>query len=193
MLGGAVWLSMSQQLLSGIMDFNADHFALLGLPRTFCIDVNLLDERYRAVQAQVHPDRFADADETQRRRSLQWATKVNEAYVALRKPLSRALYLLKLVGFGIDLADNHAMPAEFLMEQMEWREAVAEARAGKVLPALEDLDQRVRVDIRKGYEELAVLLDDRRDYARSADRVRRLMFLEKLLADIDEALLAVED
>lgn len=70
--------------------------------------------------------------------------------MALRKPLSRALYLLKLVGFGIDLADNHAMPAEFLMEQMEWREAVAEARAGKVLPALEDLDQRVRVDIRKG-------------------------------------------
>ena len=64
---------------------------------------------------------------------------------------------------------------------------------GKVLPALEDLDQRVRVDIRKGYEELAVLLDDRRDYAQSADRVRRLMFLEKLLADIDEALLAVED
>ena len=127
MLGGAVWLSMSQQLLSGIMDFNADHFALLGLPRTFRIDVNLLDERYRAVQAHVHPDRFADADETQRRRSLQWATKVNEAYVALRKPLSRALYLLKLVGFGIDLADNHAMPAEFLMEQMEWREAVAEA------------------------------------------------------------------
>ena len=110
------------------MDFNADHFALLGLPRTFRIDVNLLDERYRAVQAQVHPDRFADADETQRRRSLQWATKVNEAYVALRKPLARALYLLKLVGFGIDLADNHAMPVEFLMEQMEWREAVAEAR-----------------------------------------------------------------
>ena len=190
---GSIWLGMSQQLLSEIMDFNADHFALLGLPRTFRIDVNLLDERYRAVQAQVHPDRFADADETQRRRSLQWATKVNEAYVALRKPLSRALYLLKLVGFGIDLADNHAMPAEFLMEQVEWREAVAEARAGKVLPALEDLDQRVRVDIRKGYEELAVLLDDRRDYAQSADRVRRLMFLEKLLADIDEALLAVED
>lgn len=175
------------------MDFNADHFALLGLPRTFRIDGNLLNERYRAVQAQVHPDHFADADETQRRRSLQWATKVNEAYAALRKPLSRALYLLQLAGFGVDLADNHAMPVEFLMEQMEWREAVAEARAGKVLPELEDLDQRVRVDIRKGYEELMVLLDDQGDYAQSADRVRRLMFLEKLLADIDEALLAVED
>ena len=175
------------------MDFNADHFVLFGLPRTFRVDATLLDERYRELQAQVHPDRFADADEAQRRRSLQWATKANEAYLALKKPLSRAMYLLQLAGVGVDLADNHAMPIEFLMEQMEWREAVAEAREGKALPELEELDQRVRADIRKGYEELAVLLDERCDYAQSADRVRRLMFLEKLLADIDEALTAIED
>ena len=175
------------------MDFNADHFALLGLPRTFRIDVNLLDERYRAVQAQVHPDRFADADETQRRRSLQWATKVNEAYVALRKPLSRALYLLKLVGFGIDLADNHAMSAEFLMEQMEWREAVAEARTAREQNELEQLHYRVKQRMNARYEELGALLDDQQDYALAADRVRRLMFLEKLLFDIDDAMGALED
>ena len=170
------------------MDFNADHFALLGLPRTFRIDVNLLDERYRAVQAQVHPDRFADADETQRRRSLQWATKVNEAYVALRKPLSRALYLLKLVGFGIDLADNHAMPAEFLMEQMEWREAVAEARQACDQEELEKLRRRVKARQAQRYEQLAEALDDRQDYAFATERVCRLMFLEKLIAEIDNAL-----
>jgi molecular chaperone HscB len=175
-----------------MMDFNADHFALFDLPRAFRIDTAVLDERYRDIQAQVHPDKFADADEAQRRRSLQWATKANEAYQSLKKPLSRALYLLTLCGNDINMADNHAMPIEFLMEQMEWREAVAEARAGRALPELEELEHRVRGDIRKGYEALAAVLDDQRDYAQGADRVRRLMFLEKLLADIDEALTAVD-
>ena len=108
------------------MDFNADHFALFNLPRIFRLDAAQLDARFRDLQAQVHPDRFADANESQQRLSLQWATKVNEAYQALKKPLSRAIYLLELAGDGIDLANNRAMSAEFLVEQMEWREAVAE-------------------------------------------------------------------
>ena len=174
------------------MDFNADYFALFDLPRRFRIDVAQLDARYRDVQAQVHPDRFADADDAQRRLSLQWATRANEAYLALKKPLSRAIYLLELAGQGIDFADNRAMSAEFLVEQMEWRETVAEARAAQAAPELEELDQRVRASIRAGYEELADLLDDRNDLMQAGDRVRRLMFLERLLVDIDEALEAVE-
>ena len=174
------------------MDFNADHFSLFSLPRKFRIDTVQLDGDYRELQAQVHPDRFADASESQQRLSLQWATKVNEAYQALKKPLQRAIYLLDLAGHGIDLANNHAMSAEFLVEQMEWREAVAEARAENALEALEALDQRVKASIRSGYEELAILLDDRQDFVVAADRVRRLMFLERLWVDIDEALAAVE-
>lgn len=174
------------------MDFNADHFALFNLPRKFRIDTAQLDVGYRELQAQVHPDRFADANESQQRLSLQWATKVNEAYQALKKPLQRAIYLLDLVGQGIDLANNHAMSAEFLVEQMEWREAVADARAENALEALEALDQRVKASIRSGYEELAILLDDQQDFVMAADRVRRLMFLERLWVDIDEALAAVE-
>ena len=174
------------------MDFNADHFALFDLPRTFRIDAAQLDTCFRALQAQVHPDRFADANESQRRLSLQWATKVNEAYQALKKPLPRAIYLLELVGGDINLANNHAMSPDFLVEQMEWREAVAEARADRDLAALEELDQRVKASIRLGYEELAGLLDDQRDFVLASDRVRRLMFLERLWVDIDEALAAVE-
>ena len=174
------------------MDFNADHFALFDLPRAFRIDSATLDERYREFQARVHPDRFADADEAQQRLSLQWATKVNEAYQTLKKPLPRALYLLGLAGDGVNLADNNAMSAEFLMEQMEWREAVAEAREGKAVPELEELEQRVRARIRQGYEQLGELLDAEQAFGPAADSVRRLMFLEKLLTEIDEALAALE-
>ena len=174
------------------IDFNADHFALFGLPRAFRIDIEALDRHYREMQAHVHPDRFADADETQRRLSLQWTTQVNEAYRTLRKPLSRALYLLELLGCAVDTENNNAMPAEFLVEQMEWREAVAEARAAGDAEALEAQDGRLRERIARAYEELAAQFDDRQNYAVAADTALRLMFLEKLLAEIDEALAALD-
>ena len=101
------------------MDFNADHFSLFNLPRTFRLDASLLDQRYREIQAQVHPDKFAHAGAAEQRLSLQWAMRVNEAYQTLKRPLLRAQYLLKLAGNEIDAENNTAMPSEFLMEQME--------------------------------------------------------------------------
>lgn len=174
------------------MDFNADHFALFELPRTFRQDASTLDRRYRELQAKVHPDKYAHASDAERRLSLQWATRVNEAYQTLKKPLARGQYLLSLAGVNVDAESNTAMPSEFLIEQMEWREAVAEARAAHEQSELEQLFHRVKQRTRQRYEQLAVLLDDKHDYAEAADRVRRLMFLEKLLAEIDAALAALE-
>lgn len=174
------------------MDFNADHFALFELPRTFRIDGIALDKRYREMQAAVHPDRFADAGDTERRLSLQWATRVNEAYRTLRRPLPRAQYLLNLVGHDVAAENNSAMPADFLMEQMEWREAVFEARTAREQDELERLHSRVKQGMTARYEELGTLLDDQQDYEKAVDRVRRLMFLEKLLFDIDDAIAVLE-
>jgi molecular chaperone HscB len=175
------------------IDFNADHFTLFGLPRAFRIDSPALDERFREFQARVHPDRFARAGESERRVSLQWATRVNEAYRTLKNPLSRAQYLLDLAGQGVNLGNNTAMPPEFLMEQMEWREAVAEARQVREIAELEDLRHRVSQRMNKSYGRLAELIDDERDDAAAADYVRRLMFLEKLLAEIDDGMAALEE
>jgi molecular chaperone HscB len=174
------------------LDFNADHFALFGLTRVFRQDASTLDRRYRELQARVHPDKFAHASDAERRLSLQWATRVNEAYQTLKKPLLRAQYLLALSGNEIDARNNTAMPSDFLMEQMEWREAVAEARAGREQSELEQLYHRVKQRMKKRYEQLAILLDEEHDYEAAADRVRRLMFLEKLLAEIDDAMAALE-
>jgi molecular chaperone HscB len=175
------------------IEFGADHFALFGLPRAFRIDSPALDEHFRALQARVHPDRFARAEESERRISLQWATRVNEAYQTLKNPLSRAQYLLGLAGQGVDMANNTAMPPEFLMEQMEWREAVAEARQVREAAELEDLRHRVGQRMNKSYARLAEFIDDERDYAAAADCVRRLMFLEKLLTEIDDGIAALEE
>ncbi len=175
------------------MDLTADFFSLFELPRTFRLNLSELDSRYRDVQAQVHPDRFAHATETERRLSMQWATHANEAYTTLKKPLERAKYLLHLAGHDIQAESNTAMPADFLMEQMEWREAVMEAREGRDHHELERLHLRLDNDIRGRYDELGALLDDARDFALATDRVRRLMFLEKLLFEIDDALASLEE
>jgi molecular chaperone HscB len=170
------------------VDLTADFFSLFELPKSFRISLSELDSRYRDVQAQVHPDRFAHASETERRLSMQWATHANEAYTTLKKPLGRAKYLLHLAGHDLQAESNTAMPADFLMEQMEWREAVAEAREGGDHHELEHLHGRLGSDVAARYDEIARLLDDEKDYELATDRVRRLMFLEKLLHEIDDAL-----
>ena len=175
------------------MDLTADFFSLFELPRAFRLNLSELDSRFRDVQAQVHPDRFAHATEAERRLSMQWATHANEAYQTLKKPLERAKYLLHLAGHDIQAENNTAMPADFLMEQMEWREAVMEARGGRDHHELEHLYLRLQNDIRSRYDELGELLDDRQDAAEATDRVRRLMFLEKLLYEIDDALASLEE
>ena len=174
------------------MDFNADHFILFGLPRSYRLDPLVLDKRYREIQSEAHPDRFAQAGDSERRLSLQWATRVNEAYQTLRKPLPRAQYLLSLSGHDVDGHSNTAMTPEFLMEQMEWREAVEEARVAGEVEELEQLHTRLLHHAREVRGALGRQLDVDHDYVEAADTVRRVMFIEKLQHEIDDALLALE-
>lgn len=174
------------------MDFSDDHFALFELPRAFRVDAGALEARYREILSQIHPDKFVNSGGADRRLSLQWATRINEAYQTLKRPLSRARYLLHLAGQDLGAEENTAMPAEFLVEQMAWRESVFEARATANQQELEELHRRLKHDIDECYAEIAVLLDDRHDLTRSADRVRRLMFLDKLLFEIDDAMAALD-
>jgi molecular chaperone HscB len=173
-------------------NFNRDHYALFDLPRRFAVDAAELERVYREVQTRVHPDKFAQAHEAERRVAMQWATHANEAYQTLKLPLKRARYLLHLVGHDAQIEENTAMPTEFLVEQMEWREAVAEARAAADAGELDHLHHRMRKEISAQYEALHQALDERNDYPRAAELVRQLMFQEKLLHEIDDALEAVE-
>ncbi|MBU3693381.1 MAG: Fe-S protein assembly co-chaperone HscB [Rhodocyclaceae bacterium] len=153
---------------------------------------HVLDEAYRGLQARVHPDRYADKTDAERRVAMQWATAANEAYRTLRKPLLRAKYLIESAGVGLGEQDNTAMPAEFLMQQMEWREHVAEARAHRDDKALRHIEHAIR----SAEVELWPLLESRiaeADWPHAADVWRRLRFLEKLHDDIEDVRSALLD
>ena len=106
------------------VNLNQNHFELFGLPARFAVEPLALEARYRELQREVHPDRFAAAPDAERRVSMQLATRVNEAYQTLKSPLRRAVYILKLRGVDPGLETNTAMPAGFLMEQISWRERI---------------------------------------------------------------------
>ncbi|MBL8472977.1 MAG: Fe-S protein assembly co-chaperone HscB [Rhodocyclaceae bacterium] len=165
-----------------------DFFELFGLPRAFRIDDGVLAARYRELAAQVHPDRFAHLGEADRRAAVSYASDVNEAYRTLGSTLARAQYLLHLAGQDAALESNTAMDTSFLMEQMEWREAVSEARAAQDVDELDHLRLRLHDRMDLGLDQLGDEIDDQRDYAAAADSVRRLMFLDKLGREIDAAL-----
>jgi molecular chaperone HscB len=179
------------------MNLSANFFELFGLPVRFALDRAALDKAYHELQVQVHPDRFAHAAEAEQRVSMQWATRANEAYNALRRPLTRAKYFLELHGVDLAIESNTAMPADFLIEQMEWREAVEEARHGGDHHELEALHRRLRVEMDQRYAELGALLDEegnlQQNRSRAASEVRKQMFLEKLLQEIDDAIAEAEE
>jgi len=173
------------------LNFAADHFTLFGLPRVQAIDLNSLENCFRALQAKVHPDKHAHAADSDRRLSMQWATRINEAFQTLKSPGKRARYLLQLLGHDPQIESNTAMPVEFLMSQMELREAVMEARSAADEEALEAVRLGLLNEIKVEYERLAELIDITRDFTAAASLVRQLMFQEKLLTEIDDALEAV--
>ena len=172
---------------------NADFFTLLGVSKQFAQDLPELDARFRELQREVHPDRFAAADDAARRASMMLATQINEAYQTLRSPLKRATYLLNLAGVDVGAESNTAMSPEFLMAQMAWREQVADARAEKDLPVLTDLEAEIAEEIRAAYNDLGQALDSAGDTDNAVETVRRLMFLEKLHEEIDNAIFDLED
>jgi len=155
-----------------------NHFELFHLPQQFAIDLKALDQAYREVQSQVHPDKFARSPDAEKRVAMQWATRANEAYQTLRSPLRRATYLCELHGVDLETESNTAMAPAFLMQQMEWREALDDARAARDVNALAVLDSELADTRREQLAQIAAALDGD-DYRKAALGVRQLMFLEK--------------
>ncbi|HYF57522.1 MAG TPA: Fe-S protein assembly co-chaperone HscB [Burkholderiaceae bacterium] len=164
-----------------------NHFELLGLPERFAIDEGELQAAYRRFQGAVHPDRFAAAGATERRIAMELATRANEAYRTLADPGRRAAYLCERHGAPIRAETNTAMAPAFLVEQMEWREALEDARAGRDREALEGLSRLLCDHRGRLLDELGAAIDLDRDWPRAADAVRRWMFVDKFGAEVASA------
>ncbi len=169
------------------MNFNANHFQLFNLPLAFRLNVEELESAYRKLQNEVHPDRFASSGESEKRLSMQWATKVNEAYQTLKKPLNRAAYLLHLRGHEVFSEKHTAFPPAFLMQQMEWRESIAEARKSRNGSELDKLWNELKGETRRLEIQLASELDDAKDDAAASITTRKLKFMLKLIEEVGDA------
>lgn len=167
------------------MNLSDDDFTLFGMPARQALDRQALDAQRRSLQAQVHPDRFAAEGPAAQRLAMQWAVRVNEAYQRLRDPLSRAAYLCELRGVPVGADRNTAMPPDFLMQQMAWREVLEDTADAAAVQAL---DQQIEAAERDLHRRLQEDLDERADPTSAAQRVRELMFVARFRQDIDKRL-----
>ncbi len=165
-----------------------NYFQLFELPETFAITLSALETPYRRIQASAHPDRYVTATPTEQRQSMQLATLANEAYLTLKHPAKRAEYLLRLKGIDSLNDSNTNMPADFLMQQMEWREALEDASMAKDTASLEGLFDEMQAEAKTLTELLTDLIDTKKNYPAASETTRKLVFIDKVCADIRKAI-----
>jgi molecular chaperone HscB len=166
-----------------------DYFRFFGLKQQFHIDLPALEQAYLAIQKEVHPDRHARGSETEQRLAMQMATLANTAFQTLKHPVQRGLYLCQLHGVDAKLETNTAMPAAFLMKQMDWRESLDER--AEDLPALEAMMAEVEQSKADTLAEITQAIDGANNYVRAAELLRGLLFIDKFAVELDDTIAAL--
>jgi molecular chaperone HscB len=166
-----------------------DYFCFFGLKEQFKIDLSALDQAYLSIQKEVHPDRHARGSDSEQRLAMQMATLANTAYQTLKNPVQRGLYICQLHGVDAKLETNTAMPAAFLMRQMDWRESLDEN--AEDLASLEQLTAEVEQSKAEVISEVTLAIDSAHQYERAAELLRGLLFIDKFAIELDDAIAAL--
>lgn len=156
-------------------------FVIFGIPQQFEQEDNVLAQRWKDLLAQTHPDRFVSQGQASQRLATQWTMRINEAYQRLKNPVNRAALLCELAGEAINSETNTAMPASFLMQQMQWRETLEESSD---LVQVDQVRQMVKTERNKALATLSWLIDEKNDYQQAAQQVRMLMFMDRFMSNI---------
>ncbi|WP_112460981.1 co-chaperone HscB [Vibrio maritimus] len=163
-----------------------NHFELFGLPVQFQLDGSLLSSQFRELQKRFHPDNFATASERDRLLAVQKAAQINDAYEVLKKPISRAEYLLAENGVDIRAEQQTLQDPLFLMEQMELREELEDlASSSDPESELFDFEAKVSKMFKVQLSELEGQLSQA-EWPVAADSVRKLKFIAKLQSEIEQ-------
>jgi molecular chaperone HscB len=168
-----------------VLNLQDDDFSLMGVKPGFEIDLLALETRWKQLQREVHPDKFATQGAAAQRVAMQWSVRVNEAYQRLKNPLQRAAYWCEQQGVKINAENNTAMPTDFLMQQMAWREALEEAVTEPDLEQLQANTQQFRAQL---LQSLQQSIDADRNPSAAAQTVRGLMFVDKFVSEIHQRL-----
>ncbi|WP_373745738.1 Fe-S protein assembly co-chaperone HscB [Neisseria dentiae] len=164
----------------------SQYFALFELEPVFDINVETLEQTYRLLAARFHPDKYAAASAFEQKQAVMMASAINEAYRVLKNPTERAAYLLQQHGIEADAPEHTAFAPEFLMQQMEWRETLEEARAGGNTAALAELDEEIAAEQQNLQQQLRTAFS-RQNHDEAAALVRQSRFLDKLRQEIQAA------
>src|SRR5450830_460999 len=144
-------------------------FKLFDVPMQFAQDRAVLDARWKELQREAHPDRFVAQGAAAQRVAMQWSVRINEAYQRLKDPLKRASYLCELHGAPVNAENNTAMPGAFLMQQMQWREELDEAKGTE---DLEQISQQVAKAKRDMLQNIERLIDHQQAFVDAVGQVR---------------------
>lgn len=168
------------------LDFKQNYFQLFDLPVQFALEQAQLGARYRQLQGELHPDRYASASDHEQRVAVQYSAQVNAAYATLRKSLPRALYLLELAGMSQEEISSQQIDGGFLIEQMDLREKL-ESMEGLVDPdpVLEHLVKEISGDIQAHQGEFAQAYTAG-DLPAAAAACVKMQYLEKLLQEAEQ-------
>ena len=164
------------------MNLQSTDFELFGVPAQFAQDRAVLDAKWKELQREAHPDKFAAQGAAAQRVAMQWSVRINEAYNRLKDPLKRASYLCEINGAPINAENNTAMPTDFLMQQMEWREALDDA---KTIEMMDEIALQANEYGRKQLSKIEQSIDANKDFAAAAQQVRSLMFIERFASEVD--------
>ena len=164
-------------------------FTLLNLPEAFVVDLKKLDQHYQAIQKEIHPDRFASLNDETKMESVKKTAQVNDAYQTLKSSIRRAEYLLHLYGFDINDEKYTAVPQEFLLQQMEWREELETHTKNK--EALEKLASVVAIKKKQKIDLLPTYFDKKNNLPEAIKITRELNFIEKIEQHISDALIEI--
>ena len=164
------------------MNLQSNDFELFDVPVQFAQDAVVLDARWKELQREAHPDKFAAQGAAAQRLAMQWSVRINEAYQRLKNPRRRASYLCELHGAPIQAETNTAMPADFLMQQMQWREALDDAQT---LQNVEKIALQLNETVREQLSKLEQLIDAQKDFVAASGQVRSLMFTQRFASEID--------
>lgn len=165
------------------MNLQSSDFELFAVPEQFAQDGAVLDDRWKDLQREAHPDKFMAQGAAAQRLAMQWSVRINEAYQRLKDPLKRATYLCERHGAPVNAENNTAMPSAFLMQQMVWREALDDATS---IDDLNEISTQASSAKREALQQCERLLDVQHDYPQAVAQVRAMMFIDKFARDLQD-------
>jgi molecular chaperone HscB len=167
------------------VNLQSTDFELFEIPAKFAQDRSVLDAKWKDLQREAHPDKFAAQCAAAQRIAMQWSVRINEAYNRLKDPLKRATYLCELNGAPIEAHTNTSMPPAFMMMQIEWREELEDAETAEELEQIEHQTANYK---REQLSKIEQFIDVKHDYAAAANEVRALMFVARFVGEIETRL-----